>query len=96
MVETLSGIYTDLPMNFPCSSDGKASAYNARRPGFNPWVRTPGEGNGNPLQYPCLENPVHGVSKSWTQLSNFTFLKDKLIQIIVRNTFLILLSPFQI
>ena len=39
MVETLSGIYTDLPMNFPCGSDGKASAYNARRPGFNPWVR---------------------------------------------------------
>ena len=41
-----------------------------------------GEGNGNPLQYSCLENPmqegawlatVHGVMKSWTQLSNFTF-----------------------
>ena len=41
-----------------------------------------GEGNGNPLQYSCLENPmdggawwaaVHGVAKSWTQLSNFTF-----------------------
>ena len=36
--------------------------------------RSPGEGNGNPLQYPCLENPmdrgawwaaVHGVTKSW-------------------------------
>ena len=42
----------------------------------------PGEGNGNPLQYSCLENPmdgevwqatVHGVSKSRTRLSNFTF-----------------------
>ena len=44
--------------------------------------RSPGEGNGNPLQYSCLENPVdggswqatvHGVAKSWTQLSDFTF-----------------------
>ena len=41
--------------------------------------RSPGEGNGNPLQYSCLENPmdrgarqatVHGVTKSQTQLSN--------------------------
>ena len=41
-----------------------------------------GEGNGTPLQYSCLENPmdggawwaaVHGVAKSWTQLSEFTF-----------------------
>ena len=43
---------------------------------------TPGEGNGTPLQYFCLENPmdggawwatVHGVAKSGTQLSDFTF-----------------------
>ena len=41
-----------------------------------------GEGNGNPLQYSCLENPmaggawwaaVHGVAKCWTPLSDFTF-----------------------
>ena len=41
-----------------------------------------GEGNGNPLQYSCLENPmdggasqavVHGVAKSWTRLNDFTF-----------------------
>ena len=33
------------------------------RPGFDPWVRKiPGEGNGNPLQYPCLENPMDGVA----------------------------------
>ena len=41
-----------------------------------------GEGNGTPLQYSCLENPmdrgawqaaVHGVAESWTRLSNFTF-----------------------
>ena len=45
--------------------------------------RSPGEGNGNPLQYSCLENPmdrgswqatVHGVAKSRTQLSDFTSL----------------------
>ena len=44
--------------------------------------RSPGEGNGNPLQYPCLENSmdwgawwvtVHGVAKSQTRLSDFTF-----------------------
>ena len=32
-----------------------------------------GEGNGTPLQYSCLENPMDGVAKSWTRLSNFTF-----------------------
>ena len=66
------------------SSDGKASAYNAGDPGLIPgWGRSPGEGNGNPLQYSCLESPmdrgaweatVHGVAKSRTQLSNFTSL----------------------
>ena len=44
--------------------------------------RCPGEGNGNPLQDSCLENPmgrgawwaaVHRVAKSWTRLSDFTF-----------------------
>ena len=47
------------------------------------WLeRSPGEGNGTPLQYSCLENPmdgaawwaaVHGVAESWTRLSVFTF-----------------------
>ena len=50
-----------------------ASVGKCRRPGFDYWVqRSPGEGNGNPLQYPCLENfmdrgawraTVHGVAK---------------------------------
>ena len=50
---------------------------------FDLWVgKIPGEGNGNPLQYTCLENPmdggaweaaVHGVAKSQTLLSDFTF-----------------------
>ena len=46
-------------MSFPGSSDGKASAYNAGDPGLIAgWGRFPGEGNGNPLQYSCLENPM--------------------------------------
>ena len=41
--------------------DGKASAYNAGDPGSIPGSgRSPGEGNGNPLQYSCLENPMDG------------------------------------
>ena len=55
-------------------------------PGHIPEIIAPlvswGEGNGTPLQYSCLENPmdrgawyaaVHGVPKSWTRLSDFTF-----------------------
>ena len=67
---------------FPGGSDGKASAYNEGDQSLIPgWERSPGEGNGNPLQYSCLENPmdgeswsaaVHGVAKSWTRLSDFT------------------------
>ena len=59
-------------------SDCKVSAYNAEDPGSIPVLgRSPGEGNSNPLQYSCLENPmdggawqatVHGVTKSRTQL----------------------------
>ena len=42
---------------FPCSSVGKESACNAGDPGSIPESgRAPGEGNGNPLQYSCLEN----------------------------------------
>ena len=45
----------------PGGSDGKASAYNAGEPGSIPgWGRSPGQGNGNPLQYSCLENPMDG------------------------------------
>ena len=48
----------------------------------NAWIALCGEGNGNPLQYTCLENPmdggawqaaVHGVTKSQTRTSYFTF-----------------------
>ena len=44
---------------FPGGSDGKASACNAGDPGLIPGLgRSPGEGNGNPLQYSCLENSM--------------------------------------
>ena len=46
------------PKDFPGGSDGKACVYNVGDPGSIPGLgRSPGEGNGNPLQYYCLENP---------------------------------------
>ena len=68
---------------FPGGLDSKASACHAGDPGSIPGSgRSPGEGNGNPLQYSCLENSmdggawwatVHGIAKSQTRLSDFTF-----------------------
>ena len=65
-----------LSQDFPGGSDGKASAYNEGDLGSIPESgRSPGEGNGNPLQYYCLEHPVdggalqatvHGVAKTQT------------------------------
>ena len=47
--------------DFPGGSDGKVSAYDAGNLGSIPgWGRSPGEGNGNPLQYSRLENPIDG------------------------------------
>ena len=46
---------------FPGGSDGKASACSAGDPGLIPGLgRSPGEGNGNPLQHSCLGNPMDG------------------------------------
>ena len=48
-------------MGFPGGSEVKASASNAGDPGSIPGSgRSPGQGNGNPLQYSCLENPTDG------------------------------------
>ena len=48
-------------LGFPGGSDGKVSAYNAGGRGSIPGSgRSPGEGNGNPLQHSCLENPMDG------------------------------------
>ena len=43
---------------FPGGSDGKASACNAGDLGSIPGLGSPGEGNGNPFQHSCLENPM--------------------------------------
>ena len=49
-------------MGFPGSSDGQESACNTRDPGSIPGSgRSPGGGNGNPLQYSCLENSMDGL-----------------------------------
>ena len=49
--------------SFPGGSDGKAAACNAGDPGSIPGSgRSPGEGNGNPLQHSCLENPMDGAA----------------------------------
>ena len=66
-------------VGFPCGSAGKESACNAGDLGLIPELgRSPGEGKGYPLQYSGLENSmdctVHGVAKSWTQLSKFHFI----------------------
>ena len=54
-------INTPLPKDFPGGSDGKTSAYNLGDPGsITGSERSSGEGNGNPLQYSCLENPMDG------------------------------------
>ena len=70
-------------MVFPGGSEVKASACNAGDLGSVPGLgRSPGEGNGNPLLYSCLENPmdrgawwatVPGVAKSRARLSDLTF-----------------------
>ena len=79
-VVLLSAFYL---MGFPGGSEVKVSACNVGDLGLIPGSgRSPGEGNGNPLQYSCLENPkdkgacwatVHGVAKSRTRLSDFLF-----------------------
>ena len=71
-------------MGFPCGSVVKNLPANAGDTGVSGSVpglgRSPGEGNGNPLQYSCLENPmdrgawcaiVHGVIKSRTRLNDY-------------------------
>ena len=46
---------------YPGGSDSKVSAHNAGDSGLIPGLgRSPGEGNGNPLQHSCLENPMNG------------------------------------
>ena len=87
-----TGIQSSAPnslwiMGFPGGSDGKESACNAGDQGSVPGLgRFPEEGNGNSLQYSCLENAmdrgawraiVHGVTESQTQLTLSFFLSLK-------------------
>ena len=66
-IEKMQEMFTKdcvLTLDFPGGSNGKASAYNAGDPGSIPGLgRSPGEGNGNPFQYSCLENPMDG--RAW-------------------------------
>ena len=72
--------YSCPQLGLPGGSDGEESACSAGDPGLIPgWGRSPGGGHGNPLQYSCLEKPMdrgawcvtaHGVTKSWTRLSD--------------------------
>ena len=74
---------------FPGGSEVKVSASNAGDSGSIPGSGgSPGEGNGNPLQYSCLENPidgdawkatVHRVAKSRTGLSDFTQIPGRFL-----------------
>ena len=80
-----AGLTCELSLNrwqesFPAGSDGKESACNAGDAGLIPGLgRSPRGGHNNPFQYSCLEKPMdqgawrpadHGVSTSWTRLSN--------------------------
>ena len=64
LIQVVSGINlggVTIPIGFPGGSDGKASAYNAGDPGsISESGRYSEEGNGNPLQNSCLENPMGG------------------------------------
>ena len=69
-------VYVCVCMAFPSDLNGKESVCSAGDPGpILGWGRFPGEGNGNTLQYSCLDNSmdrgawwatVHRVAKSWT------------------------------
>jgi len=70
--------FSNFESGFPCGSAGKEFACNAGDLGMIPGLgRSPEEEKGCPLQYSGLENSmdyvVHGVAKSWTQLSTSTF-----------------------
>ena len=83
------------PSSIPGASEVKATACNAGDPGSIPGLgRSPGKGNGSPPQQSCLENPmdggalwaiVHGVAKSRTRLSDFSFSSRAAIRGMVRG-----------
>ena len=90
-------LLTPVFLGFPGGSDNKESACNVGHMGSIPGLgRSPGEGNGHPLQYSGLENSMdgeiwqptaHGVAKSQTQLSDFhfTFFKTVLLTLLSKK-----------
>ena len=93
------------PVGFPGGSNGKESACSAGDLGSSTELgRSPGEGNGNPLQYSCLENPmnreawwvtVHGVAKSWTRLKWLsTHARHEVTLSLFKNSKQTVLIPF--
>ena len=94
---------------FPGGSHNKESACNARDPGLTPGLgRSPGEGNGYPLQHSCLENSmdsgawqatVHAVTKDsdtteWLTFSPFPFVQAKTTPMLYSNVLQYFNSPF--
>ena len=74
-----------MPSGFPGGSDVKESAWKGDMDSIPGLGRSPGEGNGYPLQYSCLDNSmdrgawwaiVHGAAKSWTWLSDWLNWSD--------------------
>ena len=101
--------YLSFQLGFTGGSDGKESACSARDLGLIAGSgRSPGEGNGNPLQYSCLENSKdteawwvsrnHGVPKSWTELSDqhFHFFTNFIVKSINRIYTDILFQQFKV
>ena len=75
-------------LGFPCGSADEESTCNAGDLGLIPVLgRSPGEGKGYPLQYSRVENSmnciVHGVTKSWTQLSDFDVSLSELQEMVM-------------
>ena len=85
-------LFSFMWQGFPGGSVIKNLLGNARDAGLIPWSGiSPGKGNGNPLQYPCLGNPmdrgvwqatVLGVTKSHTWLSNYTTTSAEVWQVL--------------
>ena len=78
-------------MGFPCGSAGKESACSVGDLGSIPGLeKSPGEGKGYPLQHSGLENSmdciVHGVTKSWTRLSDFHFHSCSQMVLVLKNS----------
>ena len=78
MIRWRDRLPTSVFLDFPCGSAGKESARSVGDLGsISGLGRSPEEGKGYPLQYSGMENSmdsvVHGVTQSWTRLSDFHF-----------------------